>query len=88
MQTASAADRGPALTWPNCVPSEVLPSGLKNCVWLKMLKNSARKSTCLVSDSGMVFRIAKSVLLMCGPQQIVRGHCPKFPAVPDRSNRT
>src|SRR6202040_1658240 len=66
-------------TWPNCCPSEVFPSGLKNCVWLKILNNSARKSTRLVSDSEMVFRIAKSVLLTWGPQQIVRLALPRVP---------
>src|SRR5437773_7400744 len=58
---------------PNCAPSEKLPSGLKNCVWLKMLKNSARKSTCVLSEVANVFRTAKSVWLWCGPQQMVRG---------------
>src|SRR5205085_4434187 len=67
------------VTWPNCEPSEVLPSGVKNCVWLKRLKNSARKSRCFVSDNGMVFRMAKSVWLMCGPQQMVRLAVPSVP---------
>src|SRR5215471_12363259 len=39
-----------------------LPFGLVNCVWLNMLKNSARTSTAIDSVMATLFAIPKSVL--------------------------
>src|SRR6202034_3808588 len=66
-----------ALTWPMRgsralvmfpkLPLLISPLGFMNCAWLKMLKNSPRISNNLLSVTGIVFVIPKSVLLKPGP---------------------
>ena len=55
------------------------PLGFVNCVWLKMLKNSARISKFIASFTGMILVIPKSVLLKPGPWKNRRLAVPKSP---------
>src|SRR5215471_8045229 len=56
-----------------------LPFGLVNCVWLNMLKNSARTSTAIDSVMATLFAIPKSVLRIPGPWKNRRAEVPKVP---------
>src|SRR5579864_2157604 len=58
--------------------SVVIPPG-SNWVVLKMLKNSIRNSSFMLSVKLVVFASEKSQFLMAGPRKILR---PAFPCVP------
>ena len=57
------------------------PFGLPNCVWLKMLKNSARNSTAVDSVTAVDFISAKSVLKIPGPWKNRLLELPNVPSV-------
>src|SRR5271155_3693278 len=59
--------------------AEKFPFGLLNCVWLKILKNSARNWTAVRSVTAVDFSSAKSVLTIPGPLKNRRLASPKVP---------
>src|ERR1700722_16408050 len=69
--------RGPrsSVTWPK-VGLPPTSSTLKNCVWLKVLKNSARNSMILLSVIWVFLMIEVSKLSIPRPR---RGFRPKLP---------
>src|SRR3954453_1266911 len=66
-------------TLPKSVPSVMLPSGFRNWVVLKRLKNSARNSIAWLSLTLVTFWIEKSKFLIPAPQQIDRFAVPSVP---------
>src|SRR5260370_21051606 len=59
--------------------SEIFPDGLMNCAWLKMLKNSKRRSNENLSLIAVRFKMPKSVLLNPGPWKNRRLAVPNVP---------
>ncbi len=61
--------------------SLMFPLGFVNCVWLKMLKNSNRRSKARFSLITVCFSRPKSVLLNPGPWKKRRLAVPNVPGV-------
>ena len=61
--------------------SLMFPPGFVNCVWLKMLKNSIRRSKARFSLIVVCFKRPKSVLLNPGPWKKRRLTFPNVPGV-------
>ena len=78
-QAKKAAAGYARVTWPKTAPSPICPSGLRNCVWLKMLKVWNVNSRLLVSPIGVSFWKARSVLSIPGPQHWLRVAEPRLP---------